>query len=295
MPFRPLHNAVTVRRSAEEERIGLIYLPETHTPLSYIHRGVVVSTGEGRERWVRSSERKLLKRPGLDGAERGRCFHRSLAEASDRTHACDLPVSHGLPRRDDRPPRRLVARDPAPARAVPWAPRMHAVFFGLKRAWHGTLRVTRRALAALGLTAARFDLLYALDQLAPYAYDQRKLRKTLGVNRTTISRMLGSLENLGLVTRGPCLGDRRTRSVKLTDQGRRRLRVAVRRLVRSGAAQLALDSAIAGLPNSASPGSRWNDDFACLVACDVLESFLSALRHAFGDLASLHYSWHPDD
>jgi hypothetical protein len=39
---------------------------------------------------------------------------------------------------------------------------MDATFFSLKRAFHGTLRLTRVTLAKLGLTAARFDLLYAL-------------------------------------------------------------------------------------------------------------------------------------
>jgi co-chaperonin GroES (HSP10) len=66
MPFRPLHNAVTVRRAAEEDRVGLIYLPETRTPMSHIHRGVVVAAGDGRQRWVPQSDRKWLKKQGLD-------------------------------------------------------------------------------------------------------------------------------------------------------------------------------------------------------------------------------------
>ena len=52
------------------------------------------------------------------------------------------------------------------ARSVLSDPVMHAIFFGLKRAHHGTLRITRRALIALGLTAARFDLLYAVQDVA---------------------------------------------------------------------------------------------------------------------------------
>jgi hypothetical protein len=38
---------------------------------------------------------------------------------------------------------------------------MHAVFLGLKRAWLSSLHRTRADFAAFGLTAARFDLLYA--------------------------------------------------------------------------------------------------------------------------------------
>ena len=37
-------------------------------------------------------------------------------------------------------------------------PGMNAIFFGLKRAFHGTLRIARPMLTSLGLTAARFDL-----------------------------------------------------------------------------------------------------------------------------------------
>jgi DNA-binding MarR family transcriptional regulator len=171
---------------------------------------------------------------------------------------------------------------------------MHAIFFGLKRAWHGSLRTTRRALAAMGLTAARFDLLYALGPQDPHSWTtQRQLRRTLGVNRTTVSRMLGSLERLGLVTRRRAC-DRRTRIVELTERGRRLSRTATERLIGSGAAQLAVDSAIAGAPYGLA-GACWYDDTACLYAGDVLESFLRGLRCTYGDRATLHYPWHPDD
>ena len=170
---------------------------------------------------------------------------------------------------------------------------MHAIFFGLKRAWHGTLRLTRRILAAMGLTAARFDLLYVLDR-GLSRNTQRHLRRTLGVNRTTISRMLGSLETLGLLTRKRAFGDRRTREVELTEEGRRRIRLAIQHLIGSGAVQLAVDNAIAGGP-SGRPGSAVHDDWACLVACDVLESFLRGMRETYGDVATLYYRWHPDD
>jgi hypothetical protein len=35
---------------------------------------------------------------------------------------------------------------------------MNPMFFGLKRAYHGALRIGRLSFAALKLTAARFDL-----------------------------------------------------------------------------------------------------------------------------------------
>jgi DNA-binding MarR family transcriptional regulator len=165
---------------------------------------------------------------------------------------------------------------------------MHAILFGLKRAWHGSLRTTRHALATLGLTAARFDLLYAARNCGKYgSVTQRSLRRTLGVNRTTISRMLGSLEGLGLVTRERSYGDRRTRRVSLTNAGRSRIRLAIDLLIGSGAAQLVVDSAVAGEP--------WFDEMACLYAGDAFESFLRRIRGAFRDTATLYYPWQPDD
>ena len=78
---------------------------------------------------------------------------------------------------------------------------MHAVFFGLKRAHHSTLRISRTMLARIGLTAARFDLLYALNtsnKRNGRGIRQATLRRVLGVGRTTVSRMLASLEQLPL-------------------------------------------------------------------------------------------------
>ena len=41
---------------------------------------------------------------------------------------------------------------------------MHVLHFGIKRAFHATLRVNRPLLARHGVTPARFDLLYAIHQ-----------------------------------------------------------------------------------------------------------------------------------
>jgi DNA-binding MarR family transcriptional regulator len=165
---------------------------------------------------------------------------------------------------------------------------MHAIFFGLKRAFHGTLRVSRSALKASGLTAARFDLLYALYQRPLRAEAQRTLTRELGVTRSTVSRMLASLEALGIVHRTPVSGDRRQRRVALTDAGRVRIQRAVFRLVDAGSAQLAVDSALGG--------ERWYDsDAHCFFAMAALDHALSSIRRAFGDFATLYYPWHPDD
>ena len=161
-------------------------------------------------------------------------------------------------------------------------------FFGLKRAWHSTLRVTRHAYAAAGLTAARFDLLYWLEPRTLFPPTQAMVRRALGVSRTTVSRMLKSLEELGLVSRQRDHPDRRQLTVRLTPQGLARVRWAIRRFIRSGAAKLAVDSALAG--------ERWHDEGrACFHAMEYFESFIRGIRKTFGDSATLYYRWHPDD
>ena len=165
---------------------------------------------------------------------------------------------------------------------------MHRLFFTLKRAFHGTLRITRDPLQRMGLTAARFDLLFAVKEYRG-AIEQCRLRRLLGVSRTTVSRMLTSLEELGLVTREVCEADRRTRIVKLTTRGRWRIAIAHRELVRSGWVQLAIDSALGA------EGQRyaWYDAAACDEATELLEELLRAFRKAYGDQAALCYPWAP--
>jgi MarR family transcriptional regulator, organic hydroperoxide resistance regulator len=169
---------------------------------------------------------------------------------------------------------------------------MNAIFFGLKRAFHGTLRIARPMLTSLGLTAARFDLLYALmGSDRTFGRYQSRLRKKLGVSRPTISRMLRSLEERGLVSRERSRLDRRQLDVRLTDSGRALIRLAHRLLTESGWAQLAVDSAL----GATSMANRWYDPMHCLMETDRLEGTLKKLREAFGDFATLYYQWHPQD
>ena len=187
---------------------------------------------------------------------------------------------------------------------------MNAIFFGLKRAHQSTLRITRPVLTALGLTAARFDMLYVLlaspegrgwtlgRRPGPNSgHLQSRLRKTLGVSRPTVSRMLASLEALRLLVRRRCECDRRQLRITLTARGRSLIRKANDVLRRSGWAQLAIDSAL-GAPREQNLGwraSRWYDEPHCLGEVDVLDASLWKIRRVFRDLASLYYRWHPDD
>ena len=101
---------------------------------------------------------------------------------------------------------------------------MHAIAFGTKRAFHGFLRVTRKPLAAVGLTAARFDMMCAIwkpteigDDLDDFEeISQRELRDALGVSASVVSRMVRALEALGWVVRERMYGDRRQWSIELT-------------------------------------------------------------------------------
>src|SRR5258708_1688894 len=99
--------------------------------------------------------------------------------------------------------------------------------------------------------------------------------------------MLRSLEKLGLIERTRCEVDRRQRRVTLTAAGVKSLRRATAAFIGSGAAQLAVDCALAG--------DRFYDESRCMVEMDNAESVTVRLRDAFRDIASLYYPWHPDD
>jgi DNA-binding MarR family transcriptional regulator len=169
---------------------------------------------------------------------------------------------------------------------------MNAIAFGTKRAFHGFLRVTRKALASVGLTAARFDMMCALygshdrDENDSHLVTQRDLRGELGVSASVISRMVRALEALGWVKRKRCIGDRRQFLVELTHLGWECIRRA-RRLLLRGVQRMVYDAICYG---------RHRDPDARFVHMERLESYLMVLRRDFGDRAALYYPWgHPDD
>ena len=164
---------------------------------------------------------------------------------------------------------------------------MNAIFFGCKRAFHGFLHITRPWLRDLGLTAARFDMLTAIWKSYGHGIGQRELVDMLGVTAATISRMLKSLEKLGLLTRTRPSNDLRRRDVQLTAKGITTIRRATRCFIGSGAAQLAVDCALSE--------NRVEDYDLCFNMMDWADDILRRLRHAFGDIAQLYYPWHPDD
>ncbi|HEY8041343.1 MAG TPA: MarR family winged helix-turn-helix transcriptional regulator [Polyangiaceae bacterium] len=170
---------------------------------------------------------------------------------------------------------------------------MNAIAFGTKRAFHGFLRITRKALQSVGLTAARFDMMCALlgaprhqHEVATFSVRQSVLRHTLGVSASVVSRMLRALESLGLVVRRRAREDRRQYDVSLTESGDQRIRVA-RRLLLRGVQRIVYQCICMGRHKD--PNERFRH-------MDVLESYLHVLRRDFGDTATLYYPWgHPDD
>jgi len=164
---------------------------------------------------------------------------------------------------------------------------MHSIFFGMKRAYQSSLRITRRIFKRLRLTAARFDLLYSLASTRRGERRQSDLRRRLGVTAPTVSRMVKSLVALGYVTRTPAPEDARQRYVTLTPEGRRRLWKARCVFIRSGWVQLAIDSALMG--------SDWLNFKRVFEWASSLEHFLDLFRHEYRDTGYIYYPWHPDD
>ena len=168
---------------------------------------------------------------------------------------------------------------------------MNAIAFGTKRTFHGFVRVTRRAFASFGLTAARFDMMYAVFCLGGRAGKvgqarQSDVRKALGVSAPVVSRMLRSLEALGWVVRTrPAYGDRRQRWVGLTEKGETGVRSA-RRVMLRGVQRIVFAAICFG---------RHRDPLQRLIHMSQLEGYLNVLRKDFADRANLPFPWgHPD-
>ncbi len=164
---------------------------------------------------------------------------------------------------------------------------MDAIYFGLKRAYQATLKVGRFILSRIGLTPARFDMIYAIRHSGRTFMTQMELRRVLGVSRPTVSRMLASLEKLGLVWRGPT-HDRRTRKVDLTPAGERLLKRVLDELIAPEILSFPIDDALTH--------GRSLDENVRFLKRAYTESTLNILARYFRDTATLYYPWgFPDD
>ncbi len=172
-------------------------------------------------------------------------------------------------------------------------PPVNAITFGTKRAFQGFLRVTRKQLVEMGLTAARFDLLSVLVLRKPAGLfcaagvRQSTIRRMLGVTAPVVTRMVRALVKLGLVERWrEQFGDRRQVRVGLTRAGETCIRKA-RRVMLPTVSRMVYRAICFGRHRSTN--ARF--EHMC-----TLEGYLESLRGRFGDRARLYYAWgHPDD
>jgi DNA-binding MarR family transcriptional regulator len=158
---------------------------------------------------------------------------------------------------------------------------MNAIAFGTKRAFHGFLRVTRRALGSIGLTAARFDMMYALLRVDGYERHrhhevrQSDLRRKLGVTAPVVSRMLRALEGLGLVTRTRIAHlDQRQRWVMLTARGEALIHKARRWILRGVQRFVYGPSVSASTAIRTSGSSTWINSRATSACCGATAATL---------------------
>jgi DNA-binding MarR family transcriptional regulator len=175
---------------------------------------------------------------------------------------------------------------------VLFAGAVNAITFGAKRAFHGFLRVTRKQLVEMGLTAARFDLLSVLvscrpGELCADGVRQSTIRRMLGVTAPVVTRMVRALVGLGLVRRWREQdGDRRQVRVWLTEAGEKCI-LKAREVMLPAVSRMVYRAICFGKHRSADARFR---------NMETLESYLRSLRGRFRDTAGLYYPWgHPDD
>jgi DNA-binding MarR family transcriptional regulator len=167
---------------------------------------------------------------------------------------------------------------------------MNAHFFSTKRAHYAVLRILRKPLKSFGLTSARYDLLHVLfgdggRKSLGWTLGQSEVCRKLGVCKSVVSRMLKSLEKLGLVERDGVSVDKRLKFVTLTARGLDCMRETRQCLERAARRLLHIAVCI---------GIRRDRDAIFGHMCDF-ESYLHMMRHHYGDTAALLYPWHPDD
>jgi DNA-binding MarR family transcriptional regulator len=167
------------------------------------------------------------------------------------------------------------------------AENMNHFVYATKRAYYGMLRAVRAPATSVGITAARFDMMYAIFGSYGGQIHQAALARKVGVSVPVVARMLRSLEQLGYVLRERSRVDRRKIFVGLTKAGRRCFLRARLVLMCTGLVDLAIDSALGE--------ERWFDEAYTLDQKDRLDVVLTRLREAFWAGGQLYYPWHPED
>ena len=171
--------------------------------------------------------------------------------------------------------------------------RMDRIFFGLKRAFHSTLRVSRRDFQEIALTPARMDILHALFRMRKRDRPmlQSTLRRILGYTaRSTLTQILKAMETLAWIRRKRSPRDARQLEVELTQAGRGKIVKAYLRFFPGWSLDAPLWAK--GWPTpSAEESTAW---YAYVDKIGRLEKILSNIRVALRDTGSLRHRWSYD-
>ena len=161
---------------------------------------------------------------------------------------------------------------------------MHTVFFGIKRVHLRLLTLTRPLLEDAGLTPARFDMLRIIS-LHQHGIIQRNIRYLLGVSAATVSRMLKSLQVLGLVVRRPYERDRRCVLITITEVGIDSMRRALHATTESRIADAVAAKGVTGNRSARAE----TPDVRRKVAS--FEDLLVRMRNVYEDPSPVRHPW----
>jgi DNA-binding MarR family transcriptional regulator len=169
---------------------------------------------------------------------------------------------------------------------------MDRIFYGLKRAYHSTLRISRRDFKEIALTPARMDILHVLyNRGRGLTIWQSTLRRIIGYTaRSTMTEIMQALERLGLVRRTQSPLSKRQLDVELTDAGWARLGPAYVRFP-AGWVHDAPWLAKGWRDPDVEEHEAWR---AFVDKMRRLEKILLNVRFGLRDTGSVHYPWYTE-
>jgi DNA-binding MarR family transcriptional regulator len=100
-------------------------------------------------------------------------------------------------------------------------PQNYSIGILLRQAHRKAATTFAEALEPLGIAGRHFGILHVLNQSGPLS--QRELVDKVASDKASMVRSIDDLEARGLAIRRPTPGDRRVRSVEITDDGRKTL------------------------------------------------------------------------
>jgi DNA-binding MarR family transcriptional regulator len=94
------------------------------------------------------------------------------------------------------------------------------VYLTIRQVAEGLKAAQEHRLNTHGISLGRFMVLAVLDREPDQPLPASELAEAAGVTKQTVTSLLDGLEREGLVTRHPCLNDRRSVKVRLEPKGR---------------------------------------------------------------------------